>query len=109
MLTPLFQEKDTEIDAKEYNNEFHVFVNWYLHTDKDNKIKRSRRIEIVFGDVVIEDYLSEIKNQEDFDRKLHKYIRNKLNNFNPEHDTPRESPRPIESWTIATLLEILNS
>jgi len=93
-------------DAEKYliQNGFGSFtlcIHWKLNNDLQRPNKHSKTIAIFIPQELIEDFpsYSEAIQQSALSR-LRTYIAAHLNNFNPEHDTPKGFLEPVEKWNI---------
>lgn len=97
-----------DIIVNQDSDDFVAQVEWTIpETDRLNK--RSKTIRLIISQVAISGYYTkeEAGRREQDRQKVEAWIRNKLESFDPNHDTPRGQPSPQVQWTIGT--NVLNS
>lgn len=76
-------------------------IDWRLGTDKKRPYKRSRLIKIVFPKQTMEQFLHQALNQrESSEQIVVNHLKDKLQKYNPDHDTPPIEVPPVEEWLI---------
>ena len=92
---------NAEINGRDRDGGMDLFVMWPLENDPDRVNKMSKTIHLWVTREVFED-LSEASDRAQTDalQRLEAFLAAKLGQFNPDHDTPREVPVPVERWTV---------
>ena len=100
--------KDAEFSPVEHPDRYEVTVCWRINADQERPNKRSKTIRIVIPEDTVDDYINklELVRARD-DGKLKRFIADSLKTFDPDHDTPKEMPRPEVKWVAGS--NVLNS
>ena len=81
---------------------FVLSVHWKLKNDPDRPNKYSKTVAIAIPLELIEDFPGYPENlQRSALDKIGQHIRERLNNFDPNHSAPRGVPEPVENWDIS--------
>jgi hypothetical protein len=85
----------------EKNNDFCLKVYNKIIGEESRLNKPAKEIKIIIPRETMEDYLvaPELSKQI-FDDKLKEYIKTKVENFNPNHDTKKYQLPPVETWVV---------
>lgn len=104
-LLPQDAELNVRDDAKQYLATF----NWPIESDPDRPHKRSKTVLLKIHEHAVRD-LKEVGNKLEAKTliDLETYFKNKLQQFEPDHQSPKGLPEPVEKWEIASL-HFLNS
>jgi hypothetical protein len=83
-----------------------LWVGWKLKNDPARPNKPSRKIRIIVAHEAIEDYRDKDRAaQRQADERLKEFVRERVRDFNPEHESPRYQTPPIEDWVASRILE----
>ncbi len=78
-----------------------VVVAWKLNNDPERPNKMSKTISICVSHEAVQDFASASGSaQTNAYGRVTKFLSEKLAYFNPDHDTPRYEPPPVEQWLI---------
>ena len=92
-----------EINTHNRSNDYYIDIQWYLRNDPDRPNKLSREIKIQITRAAMKDYLEfGSKQRSEWDMKFKKHVEEKLDKFNPEHDSHSGQTPPEEIWTITS-------
>ncbi len=84
------------------SGDYKLSIHWKLHTDASRPNKYSKTIVITIPQELIEDFPSYPEAlQKSALEKISQHIQASLSNFDPDHDSPRGKPEPVENWDIA--------
>ena len=82
-----------------------VRINWPLGNDSERPNKRSKTIRLVVAEEVIEEYEHAPEAEKETAKaRLVGYFRARLAQFDPDHDSPRHTQPPEESWIVTSLM-----
>jgi hypothetical protein len=94
---------NADIHRADQGGDLRLIVDWRLDTDLERPNKRSKSIGISISREAVEDYVeSSRRRQEAADARLTQYLETRLEQFDPEHSTPREVTPPREWWLVST-------
>ena len=80
-----------------------VGVSWKLNDDPERPNKMSKTISICVSHEAAQDFASaSAANQGAAYSRVLAFLNAKLAQFNPQHDTPRYEPPPVEQWFITS-------
>lgn len=80
---------------------FTLHVHWKLQNDSERPNKHSKTIAIVVPQEFIEDFPNYPESiQQSALSKLSAYISAQLKTFDPEHNSRRGEPEPVERWNV---------
>ena len=95
------------INSRFSNNDHLVQIDWKLQNDLENPNKRSKKIEIIFKEGAIEDYLDKNKKDRELsDIMLKEFIRERYNHFISDNDIHTNQYASTEKWLISR--DVLN-
>lgn len=78
-----------------------VGVSWRLKDDHDRPNKMSKTIAIAVSHEAAEDFASaSAANQVQAFERVATFLKQKLAQFDPSHDTPKYEAPPVEHWVI---------
>jgi len=107
LIRPLFKH-DAYFQVKDLKKHFEVEVFWELDTDPSRPRKPSKTIRIIVPWRVVLNYQDKSEGQrKNDDKKLIKFIKSNLENFEPDHENPMSVPPPEVQWIAGTV--VLNS
>jgi len=79
-----------------------IKIDWKLENDPHQPNKRSRKIEIIIMEEVIDDYLNKNKDERALsDIKMKQWISERYNQFTLDHDDNTYNPRFPDKWKIS--------
>lgn len=79
-----------------------INIDWKLEDDPHQPNRRSRKIEIIIKEEVIDEYLNKDKDERAlFDIRMKQWISKRYNNFTLDHDANTSSYRPPDKWHIS--------
>lgn len=79
-----------------------IEIDWRLENDPHQPSKRSRKIQIVIQEDAIDDYLDKNKAERELsDIKMKKWISERYNDFNPDHDAHTSRSVSMDKWRIS--------
>ncbi len=82
-----------------------IRINWLLGNDPECPDKRSKTIRLVVAEEAVEEYeLAPEAGKETAKTRLVGYFRARLAEFDPDHDSPRHTQPPEESWIVTSLM-----
>lgn len=96
---PKEAEIETFMDGSQLS--FVCSVYWKLGNDANRPNKPSKIILIIISYETINDVNYKQRKQE-VQNKFKHFIETQYNNFNPDHQSPREKAPPNETWAITT-------
>lgn len=80
---------------------FKLCIHWKLNNDPERPNKYSKTIAIQVPRELIEDFPGYPENMQNRGlAKIGTYIQGKLGTFDPNHNSPRGVPEPVEHWTL---------
>ena len=95
------------INSRFSNNDHLIQIDWKLQNDLENPNKRSKKIEIIFKEGAIEDYLDKNKKDRELsDIMLKEFIRERYNHFISDNDIHTNQYASTEKWLISR--DVLN-
>ena len=95
------------INTRFSNNDHLIQIDWKLQNDLENPNKRSKKIEIIFKEGAIEDYLDKNKKDRELsDIMLKEFIRERYNHFISDNDIHTNQYASTEKWLISR--DVLN-
>jgi hypothetical protein len=100
IIKPLFPT-NAWIASRLFNGDHLIQIDWKLENDPHQSNKRSRKIEIIIKEQVIDDYLN--KNKEEralFDVKMKEWLSDRYDNFNGDHDAQTSNFLSMDKWRI---------
>ncbi len=78
-----------------------IRINWLLGNDPECPDKRSKTIRLVVAEEAVEEYEQAPQaGKETAKARLVGYFRARLAEFDPDHDSPRHTQPPEESWIV---------
>ncbi len=90
-----------ELTLKPTGDDFSLDVCWYLMNDQNRPKKRSRILRLIISYDEISDYRNAGDDLKDkFDQKLIAFVKDTLNSFEPDHDTPLGQMKPVEEVVV---------
>ncbi len=82
-----------------------IRINWLLGNDPECPDKRSKTIRLVVDEEAVEEYeLAPEASKYTAKARLVGYFCARLAEFDPDHDSPRHTPPPEESWIVTSLM-----
>ena len=88
-------------------DDFVATVSWPLPTD-DRPNRRSKTIRLVITQEALREHSEKDESRRELDeQKATEWIKNKLQQFDDDHEAPIDRPPPQVDWIIGT--EVLNS
>jgi hypothetical protein len=79
-----------------------IHIDWKLKNDPHQRNKRSRKIEIIIKEEVIDDYLTKNKDERELsDIKMKKWISERYNNFSLDQDANTSNSASPDKWRIS--------
>jgi hypothetical protein len=82
-----------------------VCVSWKLNDDPERPNKMSKTIRITVSREAADDFASASgASREEAFRRVSGYLAQRLREFDPKHNVPRDEPPPVEQWVITTNL-----
>ncbi|MHB1271915.1 MAG: hypothetical protein ACYCZD_03950 [Rhodanobacter sp.] len=100
LLKPLFPP-EAEICRRPSSGELVLVVDWKLKNDSVRPNKRSRKIIVQITHEIIEDYADGTdQHRRSEERRIAAAVKTQLNAFEPEHNSPRGTPEPEETWVL---------
>ena len=95
-----------ELTLSPTEDDFSLDVSWYLMNDENRPSKRSRILRLIIPFETITDYSNANEDsRHSYDQRLIAFVRDTLNNFEPDHDTPVGQERPVESVVVSFEIE----
>ena len=84
------------------NGNYIINIDWKLEGDPHQPNRRSRKIEIIIKEEVIDDYLKKNKDERaSFDIIMKQWISKRYNNFILDNDANTSSYSPPDKWRIS--------
>ena len=107
-LTELLPD-DAEFFVQDNKHQYLATFNWPIKNDPRRPYKRSKTVVLKIHQIAMND-LREIGNKREAKTliDLETYFKNQLHLFEPDHDSPKGHPEPVEKWEV-TSLHFLNS
>lgn len=100
IIKPLFPTT-AWIASRLFNGDHLIQIDWKLENDLHQYNRRSRKIEIIIKEQVIDDYLNKTKDERAvFDIKMKKWLSERYDNFNCDHDTRTANSVSMDKWRI---------
>ena len=100
VIEPLLPENSVHI-LQENIDDYCLNVNGKIMSDESRPNKPAKRIRIIISQETVEDYAEAPKRSQDiFDEKLIKFIKTKVESFDPEHDKGPGLTPPDELWQV---------
>jgi hypothetical protein len=107
IITPLFPMNAWIVSRFSDSGHF-IQIDWRLENDPHQPDKRSRKIQIIILEEAIDNYLDKNKAERQLsDIKMKKWISERYNNFNPDHDAHTSRSISTDKWRISR--DVLNS
>jgi hypothetical protein len=79
-----------------------IEIDWRLENDPHQPSKRSRKIQITIQEEAIDDYLDKNKGERELsDIKMKKWISERYNQFDPDHDAHTSRSVSTDKWRIS--------
>ena len=98
---------DADVNVNPYTDDFEAEASWPIPTAECPN-KRSKTVNLVISQEAVRDWLEKDESRRERDKqKVEKWIRNKLESFDANHEAPRDQLPPQVDWIIGT--EVLNS
>ena len=98
---------DADVNVNPHTHNFEAEESWPIPT-AERPNKRSKAVNLVISQEAVRDWLEKDKSRRERDKqKVEKWIRNKLESFDANHEAPRDQLPPQVDWIIGT--EVLNS
>lgn len=100
---------DTELFVQENDYQYLATFNWPITNDPNRPHKRSKTVILKIHQMAMDD-LKNIGNKRAAKIliDLETYFKNQLHLFEPNHNSPKGHPEPVEKWEV-TSLHFLNS
>ena len=78
-------------------------VSWKLNNDPARPSKMSKTIRILVSHEAAQDFEAlSAANQTAAYARVRDFLLHKLASFDPNHNAPRDTPPPVETWVIST-------
>ena len=78
-------------------------ISWKLNDDSKRPNKTSKIILLIISQEAIDDYRDSTPLKQQEAQKFFKnFIQNKYNQFDPNHDVPKNQSPPTEEWLVTT-------
>jgi hypothetical protein len=107
IITPLFPT-NAWIVARLSDGDHLILIDWRLESDPHQPNKRSRKIQIIIPEEAIDDYLDKNKAEREVsDIKMKKWISERYNQFDPNHDAHTSRSVSTDKWRISS--DVLSS
>jgi len=101
IITPLFPT-NAWIVSRLSDGDHLIQIDWRLGNDPHQPNKRSRKIEITIQEEAIDDYLDKNKaDRELSDITMKKWISERYNHFDPDHDAHVSKSVSLDKWRIS--------
>lgn len=82
-------------------DQFCLDVSWKLKNDQNRPNKRSTILRLIISEEIIEDYRDAgNSSKRSYDQRLIEFVKDTMNHFEPNHNTPYGQPRPVETVYI---------
>jgi hypothetical protein len=95
------------INSRFSNNDYLIQIDWKLQNESENPTKRSKKIEIIIKDDVINDYLDKNKQDRDFyDIILKEFIYERYHHSISDNDIDTNHQVSAKTWLISR--EVIN-
>jgi hypothetical protein len=95
------------INSRFSNNDYLIQIAWKLQNDSENPTKRSKKIEIIFKEGAIEDYLDKNKKDRELsDIMLKEFICERYSHFISDNDIHTNQYASTGKWLISR--DVLN-
>jgi hypothetical protein len=79
-----------------------IQIDWKLENDPHQRGKRSRKIQIIIKEEVIDDYLNKNKDERALsDIKMKNWISEQYAQFDPDHDAHTSNSISTDKWRIS--------
>jgi len=79
-----------------------IDIDWRLENDPHQPSKRSRKIQIIIQEEAVDDYLDKNKAERELsDIKMKKWILERYNQFNPDHDARISRSVSTDKWRVS--------
>ncbi len=96
---------DAEIETGMKDFDFFARCSWKLRDDPGRPNKPSRNIRVRFARAFVDDLADEPReNWPAAFQRVEAYLRARLANFDPAHNTPYGSEPPFETWVVPSSL-----
>jgi hypothetical protein len=90
------------VESRLSNDNYIITIDWKLENDPHQPNKRSRKIEIIIKEEVIDDYLNKNKDERALsDIKMKQWISERYNQLTLDHDANTSNPRFPDKWNIS--------
>jgi hypothetical protein len=90
------------INSRFSNNDYLIQIDWKLQNDSENPAKRSKKIEIIIKEAVIDDYLNKNKKNRDLsDIILKEFICERYNHSISYNDIDTNQHASTGTWLIS--------
>lgn len=107
IIAPLFPS-NAWIDARLSDGDHFILIDWRLENNPSQPNKRSRKIQIIIQEEAVDDYLGKSKAEREMsDVKMEKWISERYQQFDPDHDAHASRSVSTETWRIS--IDVLNS
>ena len=95
---------DVELLVNRGQIEYIARFNWPIDNDPTRPFKRSKTVLLKIHENAMRDF-SAIGNKNEAKTliDLETYLKNRLHLFQPNHNSPRGQPEPVEKWVIGSL------
>lgn len=102
LIRPIFPD-GASLSVHPNGDDLVFLISWKLGGDPKRPKKRSRKIRLMISQEALEDYAtaSEAARSAAMIR-LMKYVRDRYQEFEPDHDAPPHVPPPEDSWLATT-------
>ncbi|NPU83004.1 MAG: hypothetical protein HPY65_00840 [Syntrophaceae bacterium] len=101
LITPIFPT-NAWIASRYADNDYVIQVDWKLESDPMRPDKRSKKIQIIIREKVIDNYLDKNRQDRDLDNDtLKQSVCERYNMFHPEDDTVSTTYTRTETWLFS--------
>ena len=93
--------EDADFFLNPTKDDFCLEVSWKLKNDQNRPNKKSRKLRLIIPEETIDDYREAADGSKgDYDQRLIDFVKDTMNKFKPNHDTPYGQPRPVETVLV---------
>ncbi len=95
---------DVELMVNRGQEEYIARFNWPLSNDPTRPFKRSKTVLLKIHENAMRDFQAiGNKNEAKALIDLETYLKNRIHLFQPDHNSPKGHPEPVEKWEIGSL------